>query len=375
MPAQTVQDALDAYLKEIADSRSPNTHRTYRNAIEAFSETLRKHEAPPNATPAADIAPDWLTWFIQSLRPYAEATERLYLTAIVGFYEYVAAEEIAPVNLPRVRGLVKRRGRKVAQRLPPFPRDEIEQVLDYVNSEAVRPIGDEREALRNLRDRALLFTLADTGLRISEACRLTRGHLNWAEGYAGLTIKGGREEIVRFSERALAKVKAYLEARAPLDGATGRPLASLPLFARHDDGAGDKVKPLNTVGARNAVDRWVAAALGPEARGTITPHSFRHYFVTVVLRASGGNLRLAQELARHKNIAITQRYAHISDEELDRGYHEIFNTQAAASETHRTDRRSVSRTFAPAPCRCSTAQTARSPAPAEPATASDCARS
>ena len=79
------------------------------------------------------------------------------------------------------------------------------------------------------------------------------------------------------------------------------------------------------MGARNTVDRWVVAALGEAARGTITPHSFRHYFVTVVLRASGGNLRLAQELARHKNISITQRYAHLSDDDLDRGYHDIFN--------------------------------------------------
>ena len=36
-------------------------------------------------------------------------------------------------------------------------------------------------------------------------------------------------------------------------------------------------------------------------------------------------MKLAQELARHKNIAITQRYAHLADDDLDRGYHEIFN--------------------------------------------------
>jgi site-specific recombinase XerC len=40
-----------------------------------------------------------------------------------------------------------------------------------------------------------------------------------------------------------------------------------------------------------------------------------------VLRSSG-NLKLAQELARHKNIAVTQRYAHLSDDELDKGYWE-----------------------------------------------------
>ena len=64
--------------------------------------------------------------------------------------------------------------------------------------------------------------------------------------------------------------------------------------------------------------------IGPDAVGTITPHSFRHYFVTTVLQASG-NLKLAQELARHRNIAVTQRYAHLSNDELDKGYHGIFN--------------------------------------------------
>ena len=58
--------------------------------------------------------------------------------------------------------------------------------------------------------------------------------------------------------------------------------------------------------------------------GSITPHSFRHYFVTTVLRSTG-NLKMAQELARHKNISVTQRYAHLTDDELDRGYGEIFD--------------------------------------------------
>jgi site-specific recombinase XerC len=38
-----------------------------------------------------------------------------------------------------------------------------------------------------------------------------------------------------------------------------------------------------------------------------------------VLRSSG-NLKLAQELARHRNITVTQRYAHLSNDELDKGY-------------------------------------------------------
>jgi site-specific recombinase XerD len=45
------------------------------------------------------------------------------------------------------------------------------------------------------------------------------------------------------------------------------------------------------------------------------------------LRASGGNLKVAQELARHRNIAVTQRYAHLSDDDLDHAYFEMFDAK------------------------------------------------
>jgi len=52
-----------------------------------------------------------------------------------------------------------------------------------------------------------------------------------------------------------------------------------------------------------------------------------------VLRGSGGNLKMAQELARHRSITVTQRYAHLSDDELDRGYAEIFDRGRAEPES------------------------------------------
>jgi integrase len=121
-------------------------------------------------------------------------------------------------------------------------------------------------------------------------------------------------------QRSMAALK-YLSLRAISMERPGE-LASFR-FARHDRGAGKKIKPMTTTTGRNIVSQRVCEALGPEAVGSITPHSFRHYFVTVVLKGSG-NLKLAQELARHKNIAVTQRYAHLSNDELDKGYYEIF---------------------------------------------------
>jgi site-specific recombinase XerD len=320
-------DSIRDYLDTVTLSRSANTARTYTNALNAFTLVLTELQIEPESASVADVQEDWIATFADALKVYAPATERLYLTALAGWYEYLAAERLSELNLPRLRLLIRRRGRKPGQRLPQFPRQQIETVIDYAINLASQIHESDANRLRNLRDRAFLLTLADTGLRVHEACNLRRGDVDWNEGRALLIGKGDRQAVVRFSSRALAALKDYLNSRASLDGGFGRPLTSLPLFARHDRGAGKKVLPISTTTGRAIVHQRVRECLGDRNGDEITPHSFRHYFVTTVLRGSGGNLKLAQELARHKNIAVTQRYAHLSDDELDRGYHEIFEGQ------------------------------------------------
>jgi integrase/recombinase XerC len=320
----TIHDAVQAYLESITLSRSENTARTYQNALNTFTQALLKVDLDPRRTGIDKLTEDAVTWFASYLKKYSPTTERLYLTTANGFFEFLAAERLTEPNLPRVRMLIRQRARRVGQRLPQFPRNHIVKTLDYANNLASSQVKDEMEKLRNLRNRAFLVTLADTGLRVHEACGLRRGDIDWNEGRAVIIGKGDQQAVVRFSRRTLKALRDYLNARSHLDGGSGRPLASLPLFARHDKGAGKKIKPITTTTGRNIVADIVAEALGPEAKGTVTPHSFRHYFVTTVLQGSGGNLKLAQELARHKNISVTQLYAHLSDDELDQGYWEIF---------------------------------------------------
>lgn len=320
----TVEEAVANYIENVSLARSANTARTYKNALVVFLDVLQSHGIEIDQFPITELQTESITWFAHALKKYSPATERLYLTAASGFFEYLAAESLAEINLPRLRLLIRQRARRIGQRLPQFPREAIEQVLDYAKSLSEVPVEDEAGRLRNLRDRAFLFTLADTGLRVHEACGLRRGDLDWNEGKALVIGKGDRQDVVRFSNRSLQALRDYLSTRATQDGASGKPLTSLAIFARHDRGAGKKVKPITTATGRNIVNQRVREALGAESVNSITPHSFRHYFVTTVLRGSGGNLKLAQELARHKNIAVTQRYAHLSADELDQGYFEIF---------------------------------------------------
>ncbi len=334
----TIRQAMQQFIENVNLARSKNTADTYSFAMRAFSALLADNKIEIEKTPVAELSEDAIGWFAAWLKELSPATERLYLQAASGFYEFLAAERLLSPNLPRLKLLIRQRSRRTGQRLPQFPREAIEKVLAYIQappspSGGNLPVEDERrqlkeisetERLRWLRDRAFLITLADTGLRVHEACNLRRGDLDWNEGRAIIIGKGDKQAVIRFSTRSMTALKDYLSARGKLDGASGRPMQSLPLFARHDKGAGKKVKPITTATGRNIVAERVREALGEdESVDKITPHSFRHYFVTTILRASG-NLKLAQELARHANISVTQRYAHISDDELDQGYFEIF---------------------------------------------------
>ncbi|MBN2555975.1 MAG: tyrosine-type recombinase/integrase [Anaerolineales bacterium] len=320
-----INATIEAYLETVALARSENTVRTYRNAMQAFRMMLTEQTLDPDTIPSIKADERWIADFAQYLRHYAASSESLYLTAANGWFEFLDAQNLANINLSKVRLLIKRRGRHPGRRLPQFPRNEIEKVISYAQTLDNVPSEDRRNRLRALRDRAFLILLADSGLRVHEACSLRRGQLDWNEARALVIGKGDKEAVVRLSVRSLEAIKRYLNERSRLDGAAGRMLSALPVFARHDLAAGSKVLPISTTTGRAIVKQRVKEAIDADAAERITPHSFRHYFVTTILRASGGNLKLAQELARHTNIAVTQLYAHLSDDELDRAYYEIFD--------------------------------------------------
>ena len=324
---KSITEAIESYLDTVKLARSENTYLSYKTALESMQITMRDHGIDPASTDTSVLKEDLISWFAHDLKIYAPATEQLYITAAKGFIEFLIAEELCDLNLSKIRLLIRQRTRRPGIRLPQFPAEDISKLINHLeNLDISQKNIVDSEYLRALRDRAFLITLADTGLRIHEACNLKRGDVDWNEGKAVIIGKGNRQAVVRFSRRSQKALQKYVRARGIIDGNSHRPLSSLPLFARHDKGAGKHVKSITPTTGRNIVALWVKEILGKEAVGTITPHSFRHYFVTRVLSATG-NLKLAQNLARHKNIAVTQRYAHLSDDELDKGYWEVFEEE------------------------------------------------
>jgi len=320
----TVQEAVEDFLYVKRLARSAGTAKAYRHGLDHFLAALA---GDPDVLEARTLDLQPVLGFIERIqqRDLAATTQRLYAAAVKEFYKYLVAHHQLEVNVAALETLIRGQVRRPGYRLPQFPREDIERMLVYAASSPVSLADKPRDHLRNLRDRAFLLTLADTGLRVHEAVALRRGEVDWNEGRAVIVGKGDKQAVIRFSLRVMSALKAYLQTRQPYDGASGRQLSALPLFARHDKRAGDAVKPISTETGRNIVKQRVEEVLGPEAVGTITPHSFRHYFVTTVLQATGGNIHVAQKLARHSSITVTERYAHLSDNELDMHYHEVFN--------------------------------------------------
>ncbi|RCK71851.1 MAG: Site-specific recombinase XerD [Anaerolineae bacterium] len=292
---------------------------------------------------------------IKNLSP---ASQNLHLSAVKGLYKFLLAERISSPRLPRIEQLIAERARKAGRRRPQFPRADIERLIEYAQYLIHAPLPDENETagaggktskpgglyaerrrmrLRNLRDRTFILLLANSGLRVSEACQLRIEDVDFLEARLRGVGKGDQEDWVRVSERVLNALQDYLNERQPAADHAATPHrrrpAALeqrsPLFVRHDRRA-RFVPPsgLDPSTAWDIVHNRAAEARGSEAAQSIHPHAFRHYFLTIVLVATN-NMEKARRLARHRSIiTTTQRYAEV-DSELDRDDHEIINKKAA----------------------------------------------
>lgn len=279
--------------------RSPKTIFTYRNALAQFVKVVGVD---------AELNTETYVAFLLSLKHKSPSTQRVYRTAVLKLYAFCKAG-----NWAEMKEATEHYTRKSGKRIVNFNREALEQIISYCESLQ----GD----LFALRDRAFVLTLVDTGLRISEACSLKRGDIDWQEYRAIIIGKGDKQAVVRFSNRSIHALEDYLHARTSIEPNSRTPLASQPLFARHDITASKKIKPISAGGMWKAIkDRMTEAGVD---RQLVRIHDFRHYFVTMTYLAKG-NLKLSQELARHESITTTNRYAHFGGE-ADAAYDEIFN--------------------------------------------------
>jgi integrase/recombinase XerC len=193
------------------------------------------------------------------------------------------------------------------------PRQE-KKLPEYLTMDAVTQLVElpGTSTAAGKRDRAILEMLYATGIRASELVQLDLGDLDLSGGFLRVLGKGRKERIVPFGNKAREALVEYLQIRGDL----------LKKARRQESACLDAVF-LNIRGGRLSsrglgliVDRHVAQMA---QRLNVHPHTLRHTFATHMLDA-GADLRAIQELLGHESLSTTQKYTHVSTEQLVRVY-------------------------------------------------------
>ena len=149
-------------------------------------------------------------------------------------------------------------------------------------------------------DKAIFEILYGTGIRVSELCGLSIYDVS--DEYIKVRGKGSKERVVPLPQSVLRAVDTYLV--RVRDRYDSKDLRALFLNS--------KGRPIDRVVIWKRIQEY-AKRLGIEKR--ISPHTFRHTYATHLLDA-GADVRIIQELLGHAHISSTNRYTHVSTDQL-----------------------------------------------------------
>jgi len=190
---------------------------------------------------------------------------------------------------------------KLSRGLPLVLRPEA--AAEVMESPAVGPLGNDVE---KLRDSVFLELLYGSGLRVSELFALDLEAVNLRACEVRVLGKGRKERIVPISGKALEALEAYLPRRGELrHPKTGFIHEKALLLTRRGQRLG--VRRIQAL-----VQRYGALGAG---RPDLHPHALRHSCATHLLEG-GADLRVIQELLGHSSLSTTQRYTHVSLDQL-----------------------------------------------------------
>lgn len=223
-------------------------------------------------------------------RPLSAYTIRGIVATLSAFFGWAVKEGILNkdpmerIARPKVPKLIKER----------FSEEDIKKLLD-----ACKRYPQPLE----LRNRAIILFLLDTGVRANELSTLTLEHVDLEHGRAHVHGKGAKDREVFFGRNTHKALWQYVT--------QGRPEHSnCPRFFLTQ--RGNPITPLE-------LDR-ILRHLGEEAGvAHVHPHRFRHTAARFFIR-NGGDAFSLQRLLGHEGLETTRRYVELEREDVERAH-------------------------------------------------------
>jgi integrase/recombinase XerD len=143
------------------------------------------------------------------------------------------------------------------------------------------------------KSKLMLMMLYSSGLRVSELVSLKRQDLELEKKTLWVRRgKGGKDRLVILSDMLIQELKQFMDKN------------KIYVFP----GRNGMLTP------RNIQKMIKLAALKAGINKKVSPHTLRHSFATHLLE-NGTDIRMIQELLGHSNLATTQIYTQVSDEQ------------------------------------------------------------
>ena len=153
------------------------------------------------------------------------------------------------------------------------------------------------------RNKAIIEVLFSCGLRVSELVNLKLSNLYIEEQFVRVMGKGSKERLVPISQKAIKELNYWFQDRNQLQIKPGeQDYVFLNRRGSH----------LTRVMILIMIKRQAEAA---GIKKTISPHTLRHSFATVLLEG-GADLRAIQAMLGHESIGTTEIYTHITTNQL-----------------------------------------------------------
>lgn len=283
---EAIEGLLVAQVGEVSNS----TRRWYRRRLCDFASFA-------GYVPLGDVCPGLLRAYRAHLieRGMTPHSVHGYQRAVRRLFSWLVDEGVIDRNVARDVPLVK-----LPQQAPKaISDDDLDRLIDHLPQEDVR-------------DRAIILLLADTGCRVGGLCSLTLDGIDLDGRHAWVIEKGQRGRRVYFTPLTADVVRLYLSVR---------PSARSDALFLSKSG-----KALTTNGVRLMLER-VGKRAG--VKGRCNAHSFRHAFARSFLRNGGNLAALGRILGHTPGSTVTARYYAVWDDRELQEYHERYSPLAA----------------------------------------------
>ena len=165
-----------------------------------------------------------------------------------------------------------------------------------------------RKGARPWRNRAIVYTLIETGMRRAAVCNLDLGEIDFEQKSVTVREKGGQTHRYKISKEGAKAITDYLREERDTDIDAFPLSTALFLPAASNANSSGRLSPgvINTV--------WNEACRWANVKGR-TPHAARHAMGRHIMSKTG-NVAAVQRQLGHKNAAYSLQYARITDAEL-----------------------------------------------------------